>query len=234
MTTSRPTGAKIRRSAGPQAASPAGTVALAAALGLLALSGCFERESGPGPTFSYHTTPAATAAQRVAVLPFASAERIGRSAWTVNPAMTASLRELGSHEVVAVSRDSIADLLPGDVFSVNSITTAQLLGLRDRLNVDAVLLGRVEQFDSFDPIAIGLTCHLVSCRDGQVLWSATGHFDGRRDDVQRDLRRWYEHSIGYANPNLSGWTVALQSPAQFTRYVCDRLVATIPWQAAGR
>jgi hypothetical protein len=68
----------------------------------------------------------------------------------------------------------------------------------------------------------------VSCHDGEVLWAATGHFDGHRQDIQTEIRGWYdEHVAGDSHP-LSGWKVALESPRMFTRYVTDRLAQSIP------
>jgi TolB-like protein len=164
----------------------------------------------------------------VAVLPFFCAEGVGRSAGVMGESMAAGLRELGLHEVVLVSPETRDRLIPHDVVMANRMRAEDLLTIRDELRVDAVLLGRVEQFDSFDPIAMGVTCALVSCKDGEVLWSATGHFDGHRQDIQDEVRHWYQRTLSaQANP-ISGWKVVLQSPKLFSRYIAERLAQSIP------
>jgi hypothetical protein len=175
---------------------------------------------------SYHTTIEAAHLRRVAVLPFHRAEGIGRSAGAMDENMTAALRELGLHEVLTVSVAERDNLLKRDVIRANRITTDELLALRDALKCDGVLIGRIEQFTSYDPIAIGVTADLVSCLDGSVLWSATGHFDGSRSDVQREVENWYDRAI--TSGGIAGWKQTLESPKLFTRYVAERLALSIP------
>lgn len=190
-------------------------------------SACAPRSAG---AISSITTPRASAPGRVAVLPFWLADGVGRSAESVSESMSASLRELALHEVVTVSLQSRARLLSTDVLYGNRLSTDDLLRLRDALQCDSVLLGRVEQFQSFDPVAIGVSLHLVSCHDGEKLWEATAHFDGARKEVQADLERWYRSSAGANGASVAGWQAALSSPRLFSRYATDRLASTIPYK----
>jgi hypothetical protein len=202
------------------------------ALMAMALGGCdwqfWRAKPGPHELLSSHTTPQASAMHRVAVLPFYLGQDVGRAAVAMNESMPAALRELGLHEVISVGLAQRDLLLPEDPLMANHLTTDQLLKLRDALHCDAVLIGRIEQFDSFDPISIGVSAHLVSCLDGTVPWSATGHFDGHRQDVQDEIADWYGRAIGSENASISGWRSVLQSPRLFTRYVAERLVLSIP------
>lgn len=175
---------------------------------------------------SFHTTAEAALLRRVAVLPFHRADGIGRSAGAMDESMTAALRELGLHEVLTVSIAERDALLKRDVIRANRITTDELLALRDQLKCDGVLIGRIEQFTSYDPLAIGVTADLVSCLDGSVLWSATGHFDGSRADVQKEIEHWYDRAV--TSSNIAGWKQTLESPKLFTRYVAERLALSIP------
>ncbi|HEX3133263.1 MAG TPA: hypothetical protein VHX44_06725 [Planctomycetota bacterium] len=175
---------------------------------------------------SFHTTIEASQLHRVAVLPFHRADGIGRSAGAMDESMTSAMRELGLHEVLTVSVAERDLLLKRDVIRANRITTDELLALRDALKCDGVLIGRIEQFTSYDPLAIGVTADLVSCLDGSVVWSATGHFDGSRSDVQHEIENWYGRAI--SSGNIAGWKQTLESPKLFTRYVAERLSLSIP------
>jgi hypothetical protein len=199
---------------------------------LLASSGCrfpFSRaEPVQHQTLSFHTTAQAAELHRVAVLPFFLAENVGRSAGAINEAMASALRELGLHEALSVSVAQRDLLLPHDVLLSNRISVDDLLKLRDELHCDAVLIGRVEHFTGFDPLAIGVSAHLVSCLDGSIAWSATAHIDSRRADVQRDIELWYERTAGEGNAGITGWKQTLESPRLFTRFVAEQLTLSIP------
>ena len=194
---------------------------------LMLLVGCTRPAAPQGRSFQ--TTPQASEALRVGVLPFWQGEKVGRSAQQITDNFAASLRTLGRHEVINVTPERRRILLPDDALATNRITTDALVRLREALQVDAVVIGRIEQFDSFDPPVIGMTAHLVSCLDGSVLWSATAHLDGGRQDVQDDLEWWSDHQNGAGNRSIAGWRLALSSPATFARYATDRLVETIPY-----
>ena len=96
--------------------------------------------------------------------------------------------------------------------------------LPQQFQADAVLLGRIEDWHSYDPIAIGLQASLVSCRDGRVLWPAGGHFDGKTKSVQQAVEQWYYRTIGKEQRNISNWRTTLISPRMFLRFVSDQLV----------
>ena len=185
----------------------------------------------PPQAISHQTTHRATEPARVAVLPFWMGDKVGRSAGVVGETFAASLREQAHHEVILVSTERRRAILPGeDVLAVGSITADELIKLREELHVDAIILGRIEQFESFDPVSIGMSVHLVSCLDGEVLWSATAHLDSARDAVQQDLKHWYGDQTGTGNTSIAGWKSALSSPSLFSRYACDRLVETMAWK----
>lgn len=199
---------------------------LAVLLAALVAAGC--ARTSPPPATSWRTSARAAEPGRVAVLAFWSGDGVGRSAAATSEAMAASLRELGLHEVLSVGTERRRALLPDDVLLANRLSVEQLLRLRDELRCDAVLLGRIEQFNAYDPVALGLSVHLVSCADGEKLWEATTHLDGARQEVQDDLRRWYERTAGHGAPGIAGWRGVLASPARFARYATDRLVSTLP------
>ena len=203
-----------------------GSWRLALATLCLVIVGC-GRPAVP-ESVSYRTTARANEPMRVALLPLIGVEGVGRAAHSVDEALLASIRTLGTHEAVPVAQERARQLLPAEAIIGSAIGTEDLLHLRDALRVDAVLIGRIEQFQTYDPVAMGITVHLVSVEDGAVLWSASAHLDSGRTDVQKDLRWWHEHANGGGLSTISGWRLAMSSPSLFSRYVADRLVETIP------
>jgi hypothetical protein len=207
--------------------------ALIALLAAGCLAGCMgyhRADAKPLARFSSQSSAKVGDVRRIAILPLSLGHDVGRSAQAIDRALAASLRELDRFEVVAVPVDQRDELLARDPVLANGISSAELLRLRDALQVDAVLVGRVDQYQGYDPIALGLTAHLVSCVDGSVLWSATGNFDGSRGDIQADIERWHHGAIGEATASIAGWRATLASPSLFCRYVGDRLARTVPYQ----
>jgi hypothetical protein len=203
----------------------------------LLLSGCTLPWDRPEPVprhiLSYHTTPQLVHLHRIAMLPFYTAEGVGRSATVFNDAMVASLRELGLQQVITVPIETRDTLLPTDVIAANGMSSADLLHLRDALHVDGILVGRIDDFDGFDPISMSVTAIMLSCLDGQVVWSAEGHFDSRRQDIQDEVERWYKRTAGTGSDGISGWKIVLESPRLFSRYVAERLTLSMPMPRSG-
>jgi hypothetical protein len=191
---------------------------------LVLVAGCTHR---PPETLNWHTTPAAVGPGRIAVVPVWLGSGVGSAAEIATDSLAASLRECGLHEVVTLSSEQRAQLFSQDVLFTNDLPTNTLLRVRDAMKADSVLIARIEQFDAYDPVVVAMNVHLISCHDGAKLWEAGGHFDGRRLDIQDDIRYWYGLANGGSHANLAGWRGTLVSPQAFTRYVTDRLVWTL-------
>ena len=190
----------------------------------LLFGGCSHR---PPASLTWHTTAQALQPARIAVVPAWLGSGVGRSAQGVTDSLTASLRELGKHEVITLTIEQRDHLMPSDALLSNQLSTESLLRIRDAVKADAIVIARVEQFDAYDPIAVGMVVHMISCQDGAKLWDAAGHFDGRRVEIQDDVEYWHSLANGKAGGDLAGWRGTLSSPQAFTRYVTDRLVWTL-------
>lgn len=180
----------------------------------------------PPGSVAWHTTPRAIEPARVAVLPFALADRVGKGAAELSPAFAASLRAVGVHETTLVTAERAQALAVPDLHA-GRVPVDSLLAVRDATGCDAVVIGRVEQFDGFHPVSLGASLHLVSCHDGAVLWSAQIQLDTRREDVQRDIEAWWRRHSGSQAAAVNGWKSVLSTPRDFCRYAADRLAWTL-------
>ncbi len=180
----------------------------------------------PPGSVAWHTSPRAAEAMRVAVLPFALAEKVGKGASDLSPAFAGSLRALGIHETVLVGPERAASLALPDLHE-GAVPVDTLLAVRDATGCDAVVIGRIEHFDGFHPVSLGASLHLISCQDGSVLWSAQLQLDTRREDVQRDIEGWWKRNAGEQAAAINGWKSVLSTPRDFCRYAADRLAWTI-------
>ncbi len=197
-------------------------------IALLLTSGCELRHAKAKPTnYSYYTAANTKQFQRIGIIPFYYAEKVGKSASIIDKTMTAAVRELGAFEVSIISEKMRNELFGSEVIALSAIDPYTLREIRQRTHVDAIIIGRVEQYDGYDPISIGVECHMVSCTDAQTMWSASAHFDSRRRDIQDDIKRWYRYAVGKGNETIGGWELTLHTPELFCRYVSDRLAASV-------
>ncbi|NRA38016.1 MAG: hypothetical protein HRU15_07745 [Planctomycetes bacterium] len=192
------------------------------------LSSCTLRAQKSKPVkFSYYTAVDATEFQSVGIIPFYYAPDIGPSARIIDKTMTAAIRELGSFETSIIQSSLRDQVLGADIQTLSAIDPFTLREIRQVTHVDAIIIGRVAQYDGYDPISIGVECHMVSCTDGRTLWSASAHFDSQRTDIQEDISNWYKRSVGKGNENIGSWELTLHTPKLFCRYVSDRLAASV-------
>ena len=182
--------------------------------------------------FSYYTGDI-NSVSRVVYFPLYHGTRVGRSAERFDDGLASSFRELGHMEVIVATHMQRDHLLKHDPLEVNHMSSDDLRAIFQAFNCDAVIIGRIEQYDSYDPISIGLRCKMISCLDGAITWSAAGHFDSKRADIQDDIRDWHQATIGKNRPDLTGWQGTMQSPTLYARYVSDRLAASFLWQNQG-
>lgn len=201
-------------------------VCLALAALALCTTGCNRRSDTAKHPVSWQREAGLSAVRRVVVLPAAFEEEAGRSAESLDATIATALRDRNQQVVLrATGTDLPADLAAGvrsDRIEVDSI-----LALRDRYHADAILIAHCHRFRGYDPVALSLTLHLISCHDGSVLWSSSGDFDGARATVQADLASWYRHRQADSGNSVQTWRIALQSPSLFSRYAADRLFQTM-------
>ena len=201
---------------------------ISVALVTICISGCSPREPKAGPIQTakfVHPALHSGSIGRIVFMPLEHRDGIGPSARRMDQQFAASWRQSGQFEVIYATIAERDAIFSPDMMSRNHIDSRQLHACRVQYQADAVLLGRIEDWQSYDPVAIGLQAHLISCQDGSVLWSAGGHFDGQHKAVQQELERWYFSTIGREQRNVSSWRTALMSPQLFSRFVSDQLVA---------
>lgn len=189
-------------------------------------TGCNRRPDTALHPFSWQRLPAASAVRRIVIVPIDRSNTNGRAAQGLDTALADSLRDIAQQVVIEADPRDLPATLAGAVLS-DRIRADDLLALRDRYHADAVLIGRLHHFNGYDPISVGLTLHLVSCLDGSTLWSASGSFDGSRDTVQKDIAAWYRRRQADRGNTVQTWQTVLHTPSLFSRYVGDRLFATL-------
>lgn len=201
-------------------------VCITVAIILCAACGNKSAETIP-QSFPFYAHPQAQMAKRVIVFPFYQHQKTIETHDTFNFAISQAWRELGHFEVVNLSTADRDSIISTDPLRSGRIVSEDLRKMRQHYQADAVLIGRLEEWQSYDPVAIGLQAYMFDCGEGIPLWTGSGHWDAARADIQKDVQAWHTETIGAGSISINGWRNALQSPRLFSRYVADRLAATV-------
>ena len=146
-------------------------LAVAACLGAV-LAGC-----APGPQGFLREGLDQGREMRVAVLPFANATDAPCAGWMVTAAFVAALMGREGYAVEQYGNVKMF-LVARRVLPRRGLDLATLAGMRRRLGVDAVVLGRVEAFGPKGPVGwdavpeVAVSLRMVDARTGEVLLMA--------------------------------------------------------------
>jgi hypothetical protein len=191
-------------------------------------SGCGRTEP---VTFAHWVAPEIEEVRRIVLVPFQTpgtsdkAEIVGRQ-------LGAALRQQGRFEVMMLlASDAPALSAPGS-WESNRIDPSVLRDLSSRYNCDAVLIGRIDRWQPYDPVAIGLQIHLVHAGSGAVVWSVGGDFDSRTQSIQDALATWWDNTHGSGQASISGWRAALSSPRLYATWLSEALVTSASYGEA--
>jgi len=98
--------------------------------------------------------------------------------------------------------------------------------LGETLNVDAILLGEINEYEPYRPIAIGLRVVMIDARSGRVVWSVDEMLDTNELAVANLARAYYYDVVDPAASPFLDERVLL-SMHSFARCICYHFVRTL-------
>ena len=169
--------------------------------------------------------------RRVAVLPMTLTSRSSELEAGCDLLTPVVLEELGrtrKFEVVPVTPEQLRHLTGRRTWSAEgSLPPDFLKVLRDELDCDAVLFGRLTQFRAYPPLAVGLSFKLVEVDKAEFVWAVDEVFDANQAGVVTGARR-FQQSREQLPAVLADSRSILNSPSHFGRYVASSVFHTLP------
>jgi len=161
--------------------------------------------------------------RRVAVLPFVDRSRYAEASDRLTEAFTLELRKTRKFDVMVCTVDMPLAHLAATRSSFDPVE-ARLLG--ETLNVDAVVLGELLEYEPYRPIAIGLRVFMIDTRSGRVVWTVDETLDTGELAVANLARQYYYDLV---DPGASEFLDdrVLLSMRTFARCVCYHFVRTL-------
>lgn len=161
--------------------------------------------------------------RRVAVLPFVDGSRYSEASPRLTEAFTIELRKTRKFDVFAVEREEpIAQMTA--VRAAFDAVDARLLG--ETLNVDAIVLGEIVEYEPYRPLAIGLRVVMIDTRSGRVIWTVDETLDTSELAVANLVRQYYDDVVDPGASEFRNDRV-LVSMRAFARCVCYHFVRTL-------
>lgn len=98
--------------------------------------------------------------------------------------------------------------------------------IRKTLDCDAVLIGKVRDFQQMPRMQVGLYLSLVDVNEGRVVWGVDHYWDTTDRTVQRRIKSFFEHKMrtGYGPTH---YELGLASPRTFAKFVAWETAATL-------
>jgi hypothetical protein len=166
--------------------------------------------------------------RRVAVLPLhTDAWRAGEIA-TIDAALREALAGMERFELAPISRAELARRFHQETFESSSALPADFLAwLRTDFGADAVVFLDLTHYGPYQPVALGVRAKLVTCVEGDAIWSFDSLFDAADNEVAAAARRFSADGRRGA-PAAEDNTGILQSPARFAKFVGHATFTTLP------
>lgn len=124
--------------------------------------------------------------------------------------------------------DARCTALPANRFG--PYTLPEIAEMRKAMDADALLIGKVNTFQPYPRMQIGLYLRLVNLRDGQTIWGVDHVWDAREKKTEHRIKEYFEHNLGKGYEPVD-WSVGAISPSLFEKFVAHEVARTLPGPA---
>lgn len=115
--------------------------------------------------------------------------------------------------------------------NMGALRLDEIAQLRDAVQCDAVLLGRVSHFQPFPRMQLGLVLKLMDLKDGELVWGVEQIWDTTSRGTERRIRRYFRSQVRSGYDPL-GHELVLKSPRAFERFIAHEVADTLPRRGA--
>ncbi|MCP4461985.1 MAG: hypothetical protein GY819_04200 [Planctomycetaceae bacterium] len=174
------------------------------------------------PTPTFHTQilrpDLMNSVRRIAILDFENGTRVHGLDRRVRTLFAGALRSGGKYDVADVGA---AFPQPCQVEAVlRSQYPIQILADCWRYyRAEAVLFARIDEFQSFSPLGIGFTAHIVDSQDAVLIATVNDYWSLDDPEIARAYRDW----LRKRHRKCKDLQIYLKSPREFTAFVMDRI-----------
>ncbi len=179
-------------------------------------------------SISYHksTEYDSSNIQRVLLLPFTVESGRDKVVDEVTEAFLVELQKKSTFEIV--KSQEFQDILSQqkDVWSRGLIKPETIVEAKNRYKVDAIIIGKITQYQPYEPPVLGIKIGMFSARSGNIMWSTDAIFDSSEASVIQLLKTYYKKTY-QKKQSLYDWKIILLSMKRYARFVAYHMVDTL-------
>ncbi len=129
------------------------------------------------------------------------------------------------HVELVKGMDPRCAVLPANRFG--PYTLPEIAEMHKALGVDALLIGKVNTFQPYPRMQIGLYLRMVDLKDGQTIWGVDHVWDAREKKTEHRIKEFFEHHLSDGYEPVD-WGVGTISPSLFEKFVAHEVAQTLP------
>lgn len=105
-------------------------------------------------------------------------------------------------------------------------TLQDLSEMRQVLGCDAVLLGKVDTYQPYPRMQIGIYLRMLDLKSGQTVWSVDHVWDTRDKKTEKRIKDFFEHQLGRDYEPVN-WELGTISPSLFEKFIAFETANTL-------
>jgi hypothetical protein len=109
---------------------------------------------------------------------------------------------------------------------IGALKIEELPQIRDSLDCQAVLFGRITHFQAHPRMKMGLHLKLIELRDGKLVWGIDHVWDTADRGLEDRIRRYYHRELRSGYDPL-GYDLVLTSPQAFEKFIGYEVANTL-------
>lgn len=179
-------------------------------------------------SISYHKSEEYSNAglQRVLLLPFTIESERDKVTDEVTAAFSIELQKSAKFDIVEAQ--GFQDILSQqkDIWTRGLIRAETIVEAKKRYKVDAIIFGKITQYQPYEPPILGIKIGMFSAKSGNIMWSADAIFDSSQASVIKLLKSYHKKQY-QRKQSLYDWNLIMLSMKRYSQFVAYHIIKTL-------
>ncbi len=179
-------------------------------------------------SISYHKSDEYNNAnlQRVLLLPLTIESQRDKVTDEVTEAFSIELQRSAKFDIVEAQE--FQDILSQqkDIWNRGLIRAETIVEAKKRYKVDAIIFGKITQYQPYEPPILGIKIGMFSAKSGNIMWSADAIFDSSQASVIKLLKSYHKKQY-QRKQSLYDWNLIMLSMKRYSQFVAYHIIATL-------
>ncbi len=164
--------------------------------------------------------------QRVLLLPLTIESKRDKITDEVTEAFSIELQRSAKFDIIEAQE--FQDILSQqkDIWNRGLIRAETIVEAKKRYKVDAIIFGKITQYQPYEPPILGIKIGMFSTQSGNIMWSADAIFDSSQATVIKLLKSYHKKEYK-RKQSLYDWNLIMLSMKRYSQFVAYHMIATL-------